>query len=431
MIQLTQGPEHLLKDALKAPFNCSLASLRDYGSAVDCVSSYGRELFEHLNRASDSKVAQAVADILSSDGIVYFKCSAAGWEHHAWEAIGDGTEFFVLKPNRGIARLVPPRQTVMPVAFPLKQPLRIMAVLSAAGVTGEVQWNSIFDAGRRNSDNRGLPVHIHVLTGEEELVDRIRRDSRTAPPDLTISVTPIDSSRDSRVRTEIGAFKPHILHFFCHGGIKFGVGVLRLSDTEQHRKSLGDSEFAESDAGSFSLDFPSLSHFSKVGRDQGWCWLIVLNACKLGAADASGSSFAQKLVAAGVPAAIGMTEEIDALDAAAFCRGFYPAVFAEISRVNGSLTSRSADFDWPKLLYEARMEISLNRPPATEHRHWTFPVLYLQPGGFQLQKDPADLASQMLQGWLQLQRDINLPDAVVASLRPEVIARLNRSGTSL
>ena len=92
------------------------------------------------------------------------------------------------------------------------------------------------------------------------------------------------------------------------------------------------------------------------------------------------------LVASGVPAAVGMLEPIDALDAHAFCGGLYAALFENLCEVthNGPVDSE-VEINWAQALRRARLSV-LNRhedDPET-HRQWTVPALYVRPERFRL-----------------------------------------------
>ena len=209
------------------------------------------------------------------------------------------------------------------VTFPLDQPVRIMAVLSAAGLSNAPQWDAIYSAAIENADDvNGVRVRLHVLTGEEQLADRIREQTSSTGERLTVTVANIDRRRSQMVSDQIKRFRPHILHFFCHGQIVQGAGVLRLSDIDQHLQSLNNAVPQEGAPTSFAMDYSAFRDIIDVARAQEWLWLVVLNACKLGATAANVSALTQKFAVAGVPAAIGMTEEIDENDASEFCRAF-------------------------------------------------------------------------------------------------------------
>jgi CHAT domain len=421
VIELSQGPESLLEDAERAAFPCDVELLPDW-PPPEPVRSYGEGLFKRLDTVAASRVAEAVRSTLINNGTVYLKFKADQWERHAWEALHDNGGFFLLQPGRGLARIVDPRQDHGPLLFPIEQSLRVMAMLSAAGISAKPQWDALLEAARRNAESEdSLPIELSVLTGEEELVTRINNE-KPVNDRLKIRVGPIVNTNAQTVADAITEFRPHLLHFFCHGQTKHGVGILRLADIDQHRRGMKDKAFAESEAGSFAFDFGTLHNIARTARavKKRWLWMVVMNACKLGGGGANVSPLAQKLVAAGVPAAIGMTEEIDPIDAGEFCRGFYRPVFAEVGRLHGELTHPGArrEIDWAKLLYGPRKGISASRHPASSNRQWTLPVLYLQSSTFLLERTQgADLARDIVNELAAKLQDTRASEHVIEGLR--------------
>jgi len=381
----------------------------------DPVQNYGKALSKCLNDISEVTVKKAIEYALNSDSTVYLKLKSPDWESQAWEALWDDTDFFLLRSQRGMARMVDQRVRSLSI-LPLERPVRIMAVLSASGLSSIPQWEAIYRAATNNATAiGGLPVWLHVLTGEEALADRIRelppRDKR-----LTVTVANIDRGRGQTVSGEIKRFRPHILHFFCHGQVLQGAGVLRLSDIDQHHQSMSKPPPPEGTVTSFAMDYKAFREIIELASLQGWLWLTVLNACKLGATSARVAALTQKFVLAGVPAAIGMTEEIDENDASEFCDAFYSSLLLELA--NTATALEQADecaLDWAKLLHGARISISDRRRPATCNPQWTFPVMYVGGYEFKFKKDSrTSLAHDMRDGAIQQLR--NAPPEVLTTI---------------
>jgi hypothetical protein len=388
-INLIQGPENLTDKAQPAPLPAPIPRLSEWPSPKQ-VQSFGEALVNCLNNVKEeAKVREALRYAANIDGTIYFKLKSTEWESHAWEALWDESDFFLLKPRRGIARVVEPWGSRSSLSFALEQPVRIMAVLSAAGLTNGPQCDALLRAAEGNAGTaNGIPLHIHVLTGEEGLADRLRAAPGRNDNRLVVTVENIDSGHSRMVSDAIRRFRPHILHFFCHGQVANGVGMLHISDIEQHRASLSNLP-PDGTQNSFILDFGAFREIIDLARAQGWLWLAVLNACKLGATAANVMALAQKLVLGGVPAAVGMTEEIDADDASAFCEAFYSSLFLGLETASAALASgQEHEVDCAKLLHGPRMSISSLRKPATCNPQWTFPVVYIGVDNFKLKKPP-------------------------------------------
>jgi hypothetical protein len=415
-IALIQGPPNLTDAAQPVPLPKPIQPLSSW-PGPNPVQCYGEALLQCLNGVNDINVKEAIKYAVNSDGTIYFKLKSADWEAQAWEALWDDSDFFLLKPRRGIARVVDVARYRGAVTFGLDLPARIMAVLSAAGLSNAPQWDALYRAATQNAAfANGLPVSLHLLTGEEELADRVRHEARKDDR-LSVTVANIDRGRVRTVSEQIKLFRPHILHFFCHGQVVQNVGVLRLSDTDQHLESMSGARPADGAPTSFKMDYSAFREIIDLARAQGWLWLTVLNACKLGAAAANVSALTQKFALAGVPAAVGMTEEIEENDASEFCNAFYSSLYLELTNTSAVLQKDDeCAIDWAKLLHGPRMGISDRRAPASCYPQWTFPVMYVGGSDFKLKRDrkTTDLAHTMRDGAIQQLR--NAPPDLLATI---------------
>ena len=129
-------------------------------------------------------------------------------------------------------------------------------------------------------------------------------------------------------------------------------------------------------------------------------------------------SMAHQLVANTVlPAAVGMLEPFDALDAHAFSGGFYGAFFTKLRESLGALADgESAPMEWAGLLRSPRRNISeRNDDDPVNNRQWALPVVYVRPETFQLRKlGGADVALTR-----EMQRRINLVAGGLQTLPPD------------
>lgn len=402
-IALIQGPDNLRDVAQPKRLPSCVQPLSSW-SPPNPVKDYGQALLQCLNEVeADANIKRALDYITATGGTINFKLKSADWEAQTWEALWDTDNFFLLQPQRGIARMVDPNSRYVSIPA-LEVPVRILAVLSAAGLRNGPQWDALYRSAVQNADSAtGLPVRLHLLTGEEDLADRVR-DTARKDERLSVTVENIDNTGALMVSNAIKRFRPHILHCFCHGQVEANVGVLRISNIEQHRESLVNPAPPGEKPPSFVMDFSAFREIIKLANAGGWLWLTVLNACKLGGSSNNVSALAEKLAIAGVPATIGMAEEIEENDAQDFCGAFYSGLFLELENANRTLQTVD-DYapDWASLLHGPRMTISCRRVPPATHPHWTFPVMYVGAYDFRLKKSryTSDLADSMRNGALQ------------------------------
>jgi hypothetical protein len=206
---------------------------------------------------------------------------------------------------------------------------------------------------------------VLLLVGEETLHDAVQAE--IAGGALTgVTVKLLESSVD-KLEATLDAFKPHLLHFFCHGAVDHGVSRLEVATALDWAAGV--------DVASLVLPVEQLIALPAMRQT----WLVVLNCCEGGAATAQLHSMAHTLVARGAPAAVGMLEPIAAADAHRFCAGFYPALFREIGQALAQSSSAlPAPIEWSLPLRAARIQINSGVDPKSE-RTWALPVLYARP----------------------------------------------------
>jgi hypothetical protein len=255
--------------------------------------------------------------------------------------------------------------------------LRVMAVLAAAGLDATRQWEELRDG------LAALPfeVHVHLLVAQDELKAAALAASQGR---LTVTADYVPPGRE--LPSRITAFRPNIMHFFCHGGVEDGAAFLDIATRSTAGGGRGGVQVELS-------DFPVATLTSDL-------WLIVLNACR-GALPPSGTaSLVSALAARGVPAVAGMREAVTEGDAHAFCRGFYRALVPLLKPLADS--PGPVTVDWCEALHEARLEIcglhSGTSPwsvAARRIREWTLPVMYIQSAPFTISRPqlPLQLAS--------------------------------------
>jgi hypothetical protein len=365
------------------PFVCDTAALPGWDTA-NAVRIYGQKLLQNLRQSHPGldQVLQANLTQVAAPAKrpLYFMTAVAETEQLYWETLCDaGGQFLALDSRWPIARMANPQTANLKTTFDFTPPLRLMAVLSAINNPAEPEWRRLFEAVE-NAHRAGLAMDLLVLVGEQALLTEIRqkRDAlQAAPggPSLRVEAipgTPIELVQD------VQAFKPHVLHFFCHGRIAAGVRQLELA-------RITDWDPADVAARKSSVVL-SLSELTAIPALQD-LWLVTLNCCEGGRAADNVHSLTQALVTSGVPAAVGMLEPIDARDAHEFCKMFYPAIFETIrTRVETGLAhDRLEEIDWAESLYYPRAALVArhdNDPVA--HRQWALPVLYTRRERFQI-----------------------------------------------
>jgi CHAT domain len=287
---------------------------------------------------------------------------------------------------------------------PFKSPLRVVAVLSAAGRDGSEQLAAL----RAAVDNAGFPVQLHVISGDESVL--------AAATGANITSASIAGNAPDFC-TQIVEAKPHVLHLLCHGGAEAGVSLLsfgRLDDFDTGR-SEGRLRLPVSDlVGALQKCDP---------------WLVVLAACESagGAADvANGRALAHEMVEDGITAVIGMRRLVDLTDTNRFCEHLYPGVLAEIREAIRPLAdgeSGERTIDWAVTLTTPRKVMSDGDPAAADS--WLDPVLYAQREELRIfppqRLSPEEIAE--LEGRRDQFRDF-LAKQHTTTLRPEVEAEV-------
>jgi len=285
-----------------------------------------------------------------------------------WETLFANGSFLALDPRWPIGRI---STQDLPRAEPreFRPPLRVLAVLAAAGIDATPQWVALRDA----LGTLRFPVEVRLLGAQETLL--ALAEARN-PANLTVTAERVERGSDF-LPAQITGFRPNILHFFCHGGKAGGSAFLEIAT----RGTAG----GEHGAVSFELkDFPAANPADDL-------WLVVLNACKGALPPDGASSLVSSLAARGVPAVAGMREAVTEADAHAFCSGFYRELTRMLSRLD--VTGEPVRVDWCNALYVARREIcELHRGTspcsavAAQFREWTLPVMYVTSAPFVLRR---------------------------------------------
>lgn len=342
------------------------------------VEAHGLTLSSKL-AAAHPAIRQALEDLLRAPAHqrrpLYFHIQADEAERFWWEALFDAKKgFLALDARWPIARMADfgvDSATIHAFAPPLK----IMALLSALNRDAEPEWRRLYEAVEGARKN-GLPVEVMVLVGKRELFQTLSAESQAGQLS-GVTVLPIPD-RSAELAALLESFAPRILHFFCHGMAALGRSGLELATFADWLRNDGRS--------SLVIDVDALMGFPGM-QD---VWLVTLNCCEGGKSVERLHSMAYRLVANGLPTAVGMLEPVDASDAHEFCGFFYPAAFDAIRKAVDSVQAAgngaTAEVQWVEALFPSRTALRdkhLQDDPA-DNRRWVLPVLYVRPDPFQI-----------------------------------------------
>lgn len=401
----------------------------------------GQALCEHpaIKNALDTLLQTPANDVHS----LFFNLVSEDAERFHWEALWDPNNAFLALdarwPIARIAKSVAERN--LPSIREFMPPLRITAVLSAAGISAVPEWDSL-EKVVTEARNSGLEIVLTLLVGEEDLLDKIQA---AAPPQTTVETITTQVEMEQALRRS----QPHIVHFFCHGSV-----------SHQRRLMLASfQDWLVSDAdGSQVVSSVQLPIKDLVGMEAlANAWLVTLNCCEgakavENAANGTGEaqqrqreelhSMVRELVATGVPAAIGMLEPLDASDAHAFCTGLYQSIFTDLQNLLKNAAAKpDVEINWAQSLRSARLSVlSRHGNDPNQFREWTIPALYVRPERFRLSLATVDQTAEpvvaaaasssdqrLLMRQVQDVTDIlrALPPSTPLSVRQQILALLD------
>ncbi len=341
-------------------------------TSANGVMQYGRDLCQALTQhPAIEKLLQMLTPATQVTPIYFNFQKVADAEQLYWEALYDDAKgtFFALDRRWPIGRIADETATAVQPFYKFEGRLRLAAVLSALGAPAAAEWQNLrqaVDAARAAA----LPIDLLLLIGEETLQNEIQAEIAAGVlKDVTVKSL---ADTVDELETAIDEFKPHLLHFFCHGAV--GLGFSRLEVATALNWARDDTESSLVLTAEQLIALPAMRQV----------WLVVLNCCQGGAGTSQFYSMAHTLVARGTPAAIGMLEPIAAADAHRFCAGFYPALFREISQALAQPDNGlPVPIEWSLPLRAARIRLHSGVDPKSE-RTWALPVLYARPELFQV-----------------------------------------------
>lgn len=335
----------------------------------DLVRKTGEKLAEKIceNAAVQAALDLALAQAGPESLPICFRVGDDVAHGLSWEALVGNNSFLALSDRWPIARIARGGALEERPLRPWGEPLRLVCVLSATGVSAEDEWNAVH-AAVTASRQKGLAVTVDVFSGEEELVTRINQlgeQGTTARPVLGPEAVP-------GLIQQIEELQPHLVHLFCHGTTTNGERRLEIA-------TAGDFD---RDDGTSSVLLYAEELGTALGR--AGTWAVVLNSCKGAQTPDQLLTHAELLVNKGVPVAIGMRRQIDVSDAVAFSGAFWPEAFRTLAQARAKGHGEQA-VSWADTLIRARQKLrDIHGADPALNDSWTMPILYSTPGGFTL-----------------------------------------------
>ena len=375
VVKLAKAPTAIAGARVGRVFSCDPDEMPPW-SAQAAVRVHGQTLLDRLQTAHPG-VREALRELFdrTPPGEVrslWFHVMTDEAERLCWETLCDPRgAFAALDPRWPIGRIADSEVDVDVAPAVFSPPLRIVAVLAALGIDAVPEWRRLA-AAVQEARARGLAVEVTVLVGQEDLHAAIARDVEGGALQGVV-VRPMPD-RVHRVAEVMRDVRPHLVHFFCHGSVGHGVAQLELA-------TLLDADAGRA-AGSVVLRVQDLLGMPGMRE----VWLVTLNCCEGGKAADDLHSLAHQMVAAGVPASIGMLEPVDATDAHEFSACFYPAVFETVrAAFAGTAPGCVVTIDWSEALHPPRTALrDQHQGDPANHREWSLPVLYVRPESFRV-----------------------------------------------
>jgi CHAT domain len=292
-----------------------------------------------------------------------------------WEALcGAKGEFMALDPRWPIVRVSDALDGQPPRPLALRPPVRLLALISARGIERQQAEFSALWAAVGQARQAGLPVTLQVLTGDAGTRAAVQAAIAEGASGLSVGGIP---ATPTELIQDIRAAAPNLLHFFCHGQAG--------DDGTEQALELATANGLLADDGSGLVRLKT-SRLVELMAALPSPWLLTLNCCLGGAGSAEMLSIAHQAVGASgatCPAAVAMTEPVDALDAHRFAKAFYRVLLGDIAsahaRLQGAGAPASTEFDLAPAMREARRALcEAHEDEPASAREWVLPVLYVR-----------------------------------------------------
>jgi hypothetical protein len=215
-------------------------------------------------------------------------------------------------------------------------------------------------------------------------------EEKTAPELSGVELIPPELSD---LQDLIAHFKPHLLHFFCHGS-RQGSPHIALALKSDWRA-------APPRTSSLGVEAADFRKFKRDTDDTPW--LLVLNCCEGAAvgAEADTHSLTFSVAQAGVSAAVvGMREPVSSDTANLLTKSLYTKLLTDLTERFNEAAESVKSLDWPCLVVAARDRLARARPglvlseAAASTKEWTLPVVYVRPQEFSLKVRPTRVVDE-------------------------------------
>jgi hypothetical protein len=356
-------------DLRARPSDTPFLELRTGDGSPERVMQAGERLYAEISEHPAIKDALSAAlQQLELNPICFRLDDVVDADQLPWEAFRAGAnEFVALNKRWPIVRLRETTESTPRTVYEFAAPIRIVAVLSAAGSSVErrapaaPQWASIRHAIEQHRQRPGAtPIELTVLTCELELRDIIGTANL---PDVMADLI---ADKEDLIR-KIRDRGPQLLHFFCHG----------TSEETPHLQIGTHLDWQAGQDPSIALEAGELRQRADPEQN---VWLVTLNCCESALRAKDARSLANSMVAKGFPAALGMREVIDVQTAHQVCSLFYPAA---LQLIDAAQAGQVTEIEWAAALYEARAGLvnlsssgTVPQNAARSCKSWTIPVLY-------------------------------------------------------
>lgn len=400
------------------PFRCSgeehaLIALSNGELLPEAVKNAGRYLFDsvalHPDVGQQLKVALEVEQ--PERRPVYVRIAAASnIEALPWESLcSPAGDFLGLDERWAVSRMVAGRG-VETTSWSFVPPLRIAAILSCLDVPARPEWIALREALAASPD---LTVQLLVIVSEEALFDEIRQaivEGVVTSTEVVLLPQDLDELQE-----RVQAFRPQVLHFFCHGSTEGGPHV------ELAVKTDWDVGFAQK---SLIVEPSQIRDFTSRTETP---WLAVMNCCD--SAVPGGPEHLQSLALnlvydGGIPAVVGVREPVASDDASLFTGAFYTSLGRDLAARMGAGEAAAEPVDWARFVVDARKRIAYEhsgrhtlKMAASSMKEWTLPVIYVQPQPFILLSSDAEAAPPVAPETARL--EVTLLEGLLAKLPPD------------
>jgi hypothetical protein len=337
-------------------------ALRAPMATQNVVHNVGDALQQELNRnvyIQGALQTAATAPAAQGKRPIFMEIYSNLAEEFPWEALfhNAATDFFACRAISPVGRLAGgsylATRWLDGTAIGRRPVLRVLAVLAAQNVPARGEWDALNAARNQANATRTFEMDLDVVVHEQALLQHIQG--------LGVPAAPLVSKQTLADRIRL--FKPHIVHFFCHGS-NVGSPHLQLGTNSGTPITYTVSEL-KNDLQKVELEL----------------WMAVLNCCSLGKTTGSGS-FARHLVGSDVAVVVGMAEPINSQFAHVFCKAYYREVVIKIDS-NFPNIGQSAPVEWVEATVPARRDVledqtgaNYTTQNASDHKEWTLPVFY-------------------------------------------------------